>query len=88
MKKSRILKELEGLAQDLSISVIYDRINGQGGYCRLKEKHYIIINSSLSLERKIEILAEGLKTFPLDRIYLKPRLREIIEGKFSRSEGR
>ncbi|HID32722.1 MAG TPA: hypothetical protein EYP24_05025 [bacterium (Candidatus Stahlbacteria)] len=80
MNRQEILNDLENLASDLSISVIYDRISGEGGYCFLNDKHYIIINNSLSTDRKIEILIEGISSFPLDNIYIKPRLRTIIKS--------
>ncbi|HIE05568.1 MAG TPA: hypothetical protein EYP58_02075 [bacterium (Candidatus Stahlbacteria)] len=85
MRKTVILKELREIAEGLSVSIIFDRLNGQGGYCRLRDQHYIIINNSLSIERKIEMLIDCLGQFPLDQIYIKPRIREIIEKSFASS---
>ncbi len=77
--KPNVLVALEEVANKFSIKVIYDQIFGQGGYCKLKDKSYIILNKTLSNETKIAIFLESLKKFPLDEIPLPPKVKSLIE---------
>ncbi len=53
-----------------------------GGLCVLKGESLLIINSKATGKDKIRVLAEALGRFPLDQIYIRPVLRELLE-KFS-----
>lgn len=79
MKKTDLLDLLEELCQKLSITVKYDRFFGRGGYCRLREKLYFIINENLSNDAKEQIFVKELKSFDFSDIYVPPKLRELIE---------
>ncbi|MEO0225654.1 MAG: hypothetical protein ABIL05_01750 [candidate division WOR-3 bacterium] len=79
MKKTNLLEALEEIAKQFSIRVIYDQFFGQGGFCRLKDQPYIILNKTLSYETKINLFLDGLKKFPLHSIQLPPRVKELIE---------
>lgn len=80
MKEETILQELEGLAEKLSVKVIYEQFYGTGGLCTVKEEQKIIINKDLPIEKKNEILATELSQFDLNDVYLTPLLRKILEG--------
>ena len=60
MQKTTILKMLEEFCRKLSITVRYDRFFGKGGYCRLREKKYFIINEHLCNEAKEQIFIKEL----------------------------
>lgn len=56
-----------------------DEVRGRGGRCRIREKEMIIVNSSISIEEKIDVLAQELGKMQLDDIYLPPNIRDLIE---------
>lgn len=72
------LSMLENLCQRLSIDVRYDRFFGHGGYCRLRDKEYFIINERLSNEAKEQIFIHELTSFNFDNISLPPQLTELF----------
>ncbi|MBI5582630.1 MAG: hypothetical protein HY892_02290 [Deltaproteobacteria bacterium] len=85
MKDEYLLDQLEALAQRLGISVRYEMLSGEeasgaGGLCRVKGRPVVIIHTQAATHVKIRILIESLKQFPLDDFYLKPALRELLEG--------
>lgn len=85
MKDEYLLDQLEALAQRLGIPVRYEMLSGDessgaGGLCRVKGCPVVIIHARAALEVKIHILVQSLKQFPLDDLYLKPALRELLEG--------
>ncbi len=77
MKKTSLLGLIEDFCRMLAITIKYDRFFGQGGYCRLRDKSYFIINEGLSNEAKEQIFIDELKTLKLDA-ELPPKLQELI----------
>lgn len=80
-----LLDQLEALAQRLGVAVRYETLSGEetagaGGLCRVKGKPVVIIHARAPISVKIRILAESLKRFPLDELYIKPALRKLLEG--------
>lgn len=85
MKEEIILQQLEDLANKLGITVRHETVSveessGAGGLCRLKGEYVLILYSQASGQEKIRIVVEALKQFPLNDIYIKPALRELLEG--------
>ena len=74
-----ILQELEALAERLTVEVRYEALDGRGGLCRFGGKWRLILNRSLSTEERIQILARELVRFPLDDLFVLPRIRTILE---------
>ncbi|MGB9719871.1 MAG: hypothetical protein ACPL28_00095 [bacterium] len=79
MKKTTLIEMLEELCQKLSIIVKYDRFFGKGGFCRLKQKSFFIINESLSNATKEDIFIRELKQLSFDPDLLPPKLKEVIK---------
>ena len=80
-----LLNQLEELAGRLGIAVRYENLNseestGAGGLCRLKEKYVLIIHSQTTPKEKVRIITEALKRFPIGDFYVKPAIRELLEG--------
>jgi hypothetical protein len=80
-----LLSQLEELAKQLGIGILYENISTEesysaGGFCRLKKDYIVIIQPQAPVKEKIRILTEMLKTFPLGDRYLKPAVREWLEG--------
>ena len=74
-----ILQDLKALAGQLGASVRFEKGDFKGGYCILKESKVIVINKITNLQRKVMILSAALKELGVDKIYLTPKLREIID---------
>ena len=80
-----LLNQLEELAGRLAIAIRYEPVNAEetsisGGLCRLKGKYVLIIHSQTTVKEKIRILIEALRQFPLNDVYVKPVIRELLEG--------
>ncbi len=79
MKKTDSLNLLEELCEKLSITVKYDRFFGRGGYCKLRERPFFIINDSLSNDAKEQIFVKELRSLDFSNIYIPPKLRELFD---------
>jgi hypothetical protein len=80
-----ILNYLEELAEKLEILVRDENINieessSTGGLCRVEGKYVIILNSKASVKEKIQVMITSLQQFDLTDMYLKPVIRELLEG--------
>jgi len=74
-----IMQDLKALASQLGASVRFEKGDFKGGYCILKESKVIVINKMTNLQRKVMILSAALKELGVDKIYLTPKIREIID---------
>lgn len=79
MKAKKILEELEVVAEKLGIQTIYDTFEGKGGGCRVVDNRYIVINKRLADEVKAELFLKALSEMPIDEIFIKPEIREMLE---------
>lgn len=80
-----MLSHLEALAHALGIQVRYERLEGEksflsGGFCRIRNKHLVILNEMAATGEKVHTLARALKRFDLSQIYLRPAIRDFLEG--------
>ena len=73
------LQDLKALAAQLGASIRFEKGDFKGGYCILKESKVIVINKMSNLQRKVMILSAALKELGVDKIYLTPKIREIID---------
>jgi len=74
-----IVQDLKSIAAQLGAEVRYEKGDFKGGYCILKDSKVIVINKITNLQRKVIVLSMALKELGVDKIYLTPRMREIIE---------
>ena len=79
MTQELILQGFENLIQNLSYGLRYENGDFIGGLCKFRNHGVFIINKSLPVDRKITLIAEELKRINLERVYIRPALREIIE---------
>lgn len=79
IKAEKLFEELRAVAEQMGIQVIIDKGNFRGGYCLVYTEKKIVLNKMLPPEGKAAKLAESLKHFPLDELYIKPALREYLE---------
>jgi predicted ATP-dependent Lon-type protease len=85
MNDEVILSYLEELAEKLDILVRDENINieessSTGGLCRVEGKYVIILNSKATVKEKNQIMIAALQQFDLSDIYVKPVIRELLDG--------
>jgi hypothetical protein len=86
VKRSATLELLEELCRKLSIIVKYDRFFGRGGFCRLRDKSYFIINERLSNDAKEQLFIRemnSIDSIDMENVVLPPKLRELFDKKCS-----
>jgi hypothetical protein len=74
-----IVENLKSIADQLGAEVRFEKGDFKGGYCVLKESKIIVINKRTNLQRKVIVLSMALKELGADKIYLTPRMREIVD---------
>jgi hypothetical protein len=78
MKKTNMIICLEKLCRDLSIVVKYDKFFGRGGFCRLRDQSYFIINERLSNDAKEQLFVDGLKAYDFAAAQIPLQLQDIL----------
>ena len=86
MNESALLQHLEGIAEKLNLTVNYQNLRklsiySRGGLYRLKDEQVVLIETSLTLSEKIDMLADALSRFNIEDISMPPLVRKIIDGK-------
>lgn len=85
MNEEILLNHLEELAEKLGILVRDENINieessSTGGLCRVEGKHILILNSKATVKEKNQVMITALQQFGVSEIYIKPVIRELLEG--------
>jgi hypothetical protein len=85
MNEEVLLYQLEELAEKLEISVRDENINVEessstGGLCRVEGKYVLLLHSKATVKEKIQVMVKALQQFDLSDIYVKPAIRELLEG--------
>lgn len=84
MKYDKIYNELKEIALKLEITVLEQNfkpagIKVQSGLCKIEGEDYFIMDKHKRIREKTEILASALLDFPLDDIYMVPKIRDFFE---------
>jgi hypothetical protein len=80
MRHSKVLMELEALAEKLGIQVIQERLpKSRSGLCRLRDQYMLFIERSLEEEEKVQVMAGALSRLPLDNTQMLPGIRQLLE---------
>jgi hypothetical protein len=85
MKAEELILELQTVAQQLGVTIRYERGDFEGGYCVLKTQKILLINKRLLPNRKASVLALALQEIGLENLFLKPAVREYIEDEGARA---
>ena len=85
MNEEVLLSQLEDLAEKLEILVRDENINieessSSGGLCRIEGEYVLILNSKATVKEKNQVMIKALHQFDLSDIYIKPVIRELLEG--------
>ena len=77
---------LEELLEGFGVRIRYEAIKQDqnsayvaGGLCVLKGEYVLIVNASASTRERVMTLATGLKHFDLDKVYIRPDVRELLD---------
>lgn len=79
------LNLLQEVAEKLGIEVRHEEVKTEdapspGGLCRIAGKYVLIINAKATMKEKSLIMIEALRKFDLDSIYIRPAIRELLDG--------
>jgi hypothetical protein len=85
MDEEVLLYQLEELAERLEILVRDENIDieeslSTGGLCRVEGKYVLILHSKATVNEKIQVIIKALQQFDLGDIYIKPVIRELLDG--------
>ena len=82
MDTASILQELETLACSLSVEIRYDDVETRGGLCRFGDgdNFLLVVNERLTPAERVELLVETMASLPLDKVFVRPQIREMLEG--------
>jgi len=83
MDESFLLGQLLALAEYFCISVRYVCLEPEdtpsaGGLCRVNGKDVILIDQAAPPLEQAHILAGALRTFDVNGVYVRPRVREFL----------
>jgi hypothetical protein len=81
MRDSRVLGQLEALAEKLEIEVSYVRLSpNRGGLCKLRDQYLLLIDKNSNEEEQVQVFLSALCRFPLDHLQILPRVRQMLEA--------
>ncbi len=84
MKPAQLILELEAELTKMGIRVRREKGNFKGGWCVVNEEECLMINKRQSAEIQFSVLAEAIRSLPLDSVYIKPNLRSALEDQWAR----
>ncbi len=85
MKIEQIIKELETAVEQLGLRVRREKGNFRGGYCVRNDEEFLMLNRVHPPEVHLAVLADTLKTMPIDTVYLRPAVRQALEDAWARN---
>ena len=86
MNETTLLQHLEEIAEKLNLKVNYENLRklhifSKGGFYRLQKDHIVLIENTLTLSEKIEILADALGNYNLEEVSMPPAVRKLLDLK-------
>lgn len=79
MNYTQLIQDLETIAEQLGVSLRYEKGDFEGGFCVLREQKLLVVNKRLPDARKASSVAVGLAQYGIDETFVKPTLRQYIE---------
>ena len=80
-----LLSGLEQLVARLGIKIRYENLNAEeerssdGGFCRLREEHIVLIDKRLDDAGRCAVLLRALGQLDLRFIYVPPAIRRLLD---------
>jgi hypothetical protein len=81
MSAGGLLGELQDLAAELAVDVRFEELDSAGGLCRYGGRTCLLVNRHLTLLERVDLMASELASLPLEDIFIRPRLRELLESR-------
>ena len=78
MTNEVILQELENISLKLGVTIRYERGDFAGGYCKIVDGKFIILNRKFTIMKKINMIANELSKLDIESIFIIPKVKEII----------
>ena len=78
MRLKSIYNELKELFEKLGYKLVLDKGSFNTGYCLFEDEKMIVINKNKPYENRIKILSKILSKIDTNNIYIKPKIRELI----------
>lgn len=75
-----ILAELVEIMERRGIELRWERFGGDSGCCTLQGKPVVFLDPGMSSGRAIRCLARELNRWDWGNVYLKPRIRALLEN--------
>ena len=85
-KFQQLLDDFIELSQKFDIRIIQDKGDFNGDSCMLFTDNVVVINKLKPLEQRLHILAKCFSKMDLDKVYIKPVLRDLIDNINSENE--
>jgi hypothetical protein len=79
MKIPALVQALAEAHQQLGVAVRRERGPFRGGRCTVDGREVMILNKLHPPEAQLAVLAESLRTLPVDQLYLRPAVRVALE---------
>ncbi len=86
MKPQTLVKALEDVAQQMGVRVRRERGSFRGGSCTVADHPVIVLNKLHPPEAHLGILAEALRSLPVESIYIRPAVRRALEDLWTRRD--
>lgn len=80
MKTERIVKELEGITEQLGVRVRREAGRFRGGRCVVHGQPCVLLNKQHPAEVQVAVLAQCLRTLPVDTVFMRPSVRAALEA--------
>ena len=80
MKNDKLFSEFENLAEKLGLKILKGKGDFIGGTCTVNNKTVIVVNKQKPMEQRLKTLAESLREFNLEEIFIVPAVRDFIEN--------
>jgi len=89
MNKQRILEELLALLEANCVTVCNEPLGGSGGgLCTVKGRSIFFVDTQASSTESAAVCAEAvLKVADIEKIYIKPEVRQFIENHCNSKKG-
>jgi hypothetical protein len=86
MDENSLIDLLEELAEGFGVKIRHEAIRQDedavylsGGLCLLRGEYVLIVNSNATVRDRISMLATALKHFDLDKVYIRPVVRDLLD---------
>jgi hypothetical protein len=85
-QKEATITELIETFNKLEFTVRIEKGRFKGGFCLLRADRLFLLNKDLEQDKMITYLARNLASIGIDKVFVKPNLRDLIEKELTNDE--